>query len=108
MVLSSALQELGAVLMMVTFASSGMDLSHATGILEVAQALYQRTRDEALPHKMAVLKSYLRLRRLYRGGDYDEGFQSALADLTEAVHSHLLAQLYINESRSNARFQAVA
>jgi hypothetical protein len=76
--------------MLVTFASSGMDLSHATGILEVAQALYQRTKDEALTHKMAVF------------------FQNALADLTEAVHSHLLAQLYINESRSNERFRAVA
>ena len=94
--------------MMVTFASSGMDLSHATGILEVAQALFQRTKDETLTHKMAVLKSYLGLGRVYRGGDYDEGFQNALADLTEAVHSHLLAQLYINESRSNARFRAVA
>lgn len=94
--------------MMVTFARSGMDLSHGTGILEVAQALYQRTKDEALTHKMAVLKSYLGLGRSYRGGDYDQGFQSALANLTDAVHSHLLAQLCINESRSNARFQAVA
>jgi CRISPR/Cas system endoribonuclease Cas6 (RAMP superfamily) len=93
---------------MVTFASSGMDLSHATGILEVAQALFQRTKDKALPQKIAVLKSYLGLGRVYSGGDYDEGFQNALADLTDAVHSHLLAQLYINETRSNERFQAVA
>ncbi len=61
----------GRVSMVVTFASTGMDLSHARGILEVAQALYQRTKDEALTY-------------------------------------NLLAQLYINESRSNARFQAVA
>ena len=94
--------------MMVTFASSSMDLSHATGILEVAHALYQRTNDNALMQKMAVLKSYLGLAQIYRGGDYDDGFQAALADLTDAVHSHLLAQLYINETRSNARFQAVA
>ena len=93
---------------MVTFASSGMDLSHGTGILEVAQALYQHSHDQALKQKMAVLKSYLGLSRVYRGGDYDEGFQNALAELTDAVHSHLLAQLYINETRSNARFQAVA
>jgi hypothetical protein len=106
MELLSALQELGES--MVTFASSGMDLSHAAGILEVAQALYQRTNDEVLTHKMAVLKSYLGLGRAYRGGDYDEGFKNALADLTEAVHSHLLAQLYINDSRSKERFQAVA
>jgi hypothetical protein len=94
--------------MVVTFARSGMDLSHATGVLEVAQSLYQQTKDEALTHKMAVLKSYLGLGRVYRGGEYDEGFQNALADLTEAVHSHLLAQLYINESLSNERFKAVA
>jgi len=93
---------------MVTFASSGMDLSHATGILEVAEALYQRTNDKRLPQKMAVLKSYLGLGQVYQGGVYDEGFQNALAELTEAVHSRLLAQLYINETRSNARFQAVA
>ena len=93
---------------MVTFANSGMDLSHATEILEVARALYQRTNDDALMQKMAVLKSYLGLGQVYRGGDYDDGFQTALADLTDAVHSHLLAQLYINESRSNARFQEVA
>jgi hypothetical protein len=93
---------------MVTFASSGMDLSHATEILEVAQALFQRTHDEALPQKMAVLKSYLGLSRVYRGGDYDAGFQNALANLTDAVHSHLLAQLYVSETSSNARFQSVA
>ena len=93
---------------MVTFANSGMDLSHATEILEVARALYQRTNDDALMQKMAVLKSYLGLGQVYRGGDHDDRFQTALADLTDAVHSHLLAQLYINESRSNARFQEVA
>jgi len=93
---------------MVTFANSGMDLSHATEILEVAEALYERTKDDALMQKMAVLKSYLGLGQVYRGGDYDDGFHTALADLTDTVHSHLLAQLYINETRSNARFQAVA
>jgi len=84
-----------------------MDLSHATEILEVAQALVLRTRDK-LVQKMAVLKSYLGLSRVYRGGDYDNGFQNALSDLTDAVHSLLLAQLYIQETRSNARFQSVA
>jgi len=84
-----------------------MDLSHATEILEVAQALVLRTRDK-LVQKMAVLKSYLGLSRVYRGGDYDNGFQNALSDLTDAVHSLLLAQLYIRETRSNARFQSVA
>jgi hypothetical protein len=93
---------------MVTFAGSGMDLSHATEILEVAQALVLRTRDKDLVQKMAVLKSYLGLSRVYHGGDYDNGFQNALSDLTDAVHSLLLAQLYIQETRSNARFQSVA
>ena len=94
--------------MMVRLANSGMDLSHATGIVEVAQALYQRTNDQALMQKMVVLNSYLGLGQVYCGGDYDNGFQTALADLTDGVHSHLLAQLYRNETRSNARFKAVA
>ncbi len=93
---------------MVTSAGSGMDLSHATEILEVAHALILRTRDKGLVQKMAVLKSYLGLSRVYHGGDYDSGFQAALTDLTDAVHSQLLAQLYIQETRSNARFQSVA
>ena len=94
--------------MMVTFANSVMDLSHATGIVEVAQALYQRTHDQALMQKMAVLKSYMGLGQVYCGGDYDNGFQTALADLTDTVHSHLLAQLNRNDTRLNARFKAVA
>jgi hypothetical protein len=85
-----------------------MDLSHATGIVEVAQALYQRTHDQALMQKMAVLKSYMGLGQVYCGGDYDNGFQTALADLTDTVHSHLLAQLNRNDTRLNARFKAVA
>ena len=76
-----------------------IDPSHISEVLEVANSILRRHSDDELSHQKLRLESYLEVNPVHRGADYDEIVQTALSDLTAAVHLHLNREVKAAASR---------
>src|SRR5947209_1182242 len=68
---------------------TSINTSHITEVLEFANSILRRHNDDELSSRKLRLESYLEMNPVHRGADYDEIVQTALSDLTAAVHLHL-------------------
>jgi hypothetical protein len=80
---------------------TSFNTSHISEVLEVANSILRRHRDDELNRQKLRLESYLELNPVHRGGDYDEIVQVALSDLTAAVHLHLNGEVQATGSPFN-------
>src|SRR5262252_3382991 len=70
----------------------GINLSHASEILRVANMILYRHHDHELGEKMFLLEACLELSRMYPQRDYYGEVHKALADLTATVRFHLSSE----------------
>ena len=68
--------------------------SQGSEVLEVALGILQRHRDDDLSQKTFVMQQYLEISERYPEGNYREGLNKALSDLTSAVRHHLNKKLH--------------
>jgi hypothetical protein len=68
--------------------------SHISEVLEVAHTILSRHRDEHLAKKTLIMEGFLEMRQRYPERDYRLSIDKALAELTDAVHIHLNAELH--------------
>ena len=71
------------------------DLSHVSEVLEVAETILERHRDEHLSKKTLIMQGFLEMSERYPERDYRTSIGRALAELTGAVHLHLNAELQL-------------
>lgn len=68
---------------------AALDLSHIDEILEISDALLQRSRNHSFVQKVTVLRGYLEMHRMFPDRDYTNQLSKGLAEVTAAVHLHL-------------------
>jgi hypothetical protein len=68
---------------------TSINTSHIAEVLEVANSILRRHSNDELSCRKLRLESYLEMNPVHRGADYREIVQTALSDLTAAVHLHL-------------------
>jgi hypothetical protein len=70
---------------------AALDLSHIDEILEISDALLQRSRsrNHSFVQKVTVLRGYLEMHRMFPDRDYSNQLSKGLAEVTAAVHLHL-------------------
>jgi len=66
-------------------ASSTIDISHVTEILEVAHKMLRHNRDHDLIQKIMILEGYVELKGINPDRTYDNMIRKALDDLTALV-----------------------
>jgi len=72
---------------------AALDLSHINEILEIADALLNRSREHGFVQKVTILRGYLEMHRMFPDRDYRAVLSKALAEVTAAVHLHLNSEL---------------
>jgi hypothetical protein len=80
---------------MITAASRpAPELFHVSEVLEVATSILQRHQNEHLGKKTLIMQGFLEMSQRYPERDYRATIDRALAELTDAVHLHLNAELH--------------
>ena len=68
---------------------AALALSHIDEILEIADAIRQRSRNHNFVQKVTVLRGYLEMHRMFPDRDYSNQLSKGLAEVTAVVHVHL-------------------
>ena len=77
----------------VTATPAAINLSHVTEILDVAHSILERHRDQDLADKTFTVQEYLEMSTTHSEWNYRELLNKAYADLIDAVHLRLNAEL---------------